>query len=120
MLIYGHSLQIRSAAPYGQNYSPASEYVTLAVLSIHRDWRAYLDHQGEGSWQAHRVHPASSRRIGVLGLGMLGRAVLAALGGFGFSCAGWSRSAQQIDGADCYAGAEGLPMVGLVDRARGY
>jgi glyoxylate/hydroxypyruvate reductase A len=84
------------------------EYVTLAVLSIHRDWRTYLDQQREGKWQVHRVHPAASRRVGVLGLGVLGRAVLESLGGFGFTCAGWSRSPQQIEGVDCYAGADGL------------
>lgn len=84
------------------------EYVTLAVLSIHRDWRRYLEQQREGQWQVHRVHPAASRRVGVLGLGVLGRAVLASLGGFGFSCAGWSRSQQEIDGVDCYDGADGL------------
>lgn len=37
------------------------EYVTLAVLSIHRDWRTYLDQQREKSWKVHRVRPASSR-----------------------------------------------------------
>ncbi len=84
------------------------EYVTLAVLSIHRDWRTYLDQQREGSWQAHRVHPASSRRVGVLGLGVLGRAVLESLARFGFSCAGWSRSPQQIEGVECHAGPDGL------------
>jgi glyoxylate/hydroxypyruvate reductase len=84
------------------------EYVTLAVLSIHRDWRTYHEQQREGKWQLHRVHPAASRRVGVLGLGVLGRAVLESLDGFGFSCAGWSRSPQQIDGVECYAGADGL------------
>jgi glyoxylate/hydroxypyruvate reductase len=84
------------------------EYVTLAVLSIHRDWRTYLEQQREGKWQVHRVHPAASRRVGVLGLGVLGRAVLDSLSGLGFACAGWSRSPQQIDGVDCYAGADGL------------
>ncbi len=84
------------------------EYVTLAVLSIHRDWRTYLDQQRKGNWQVHRVHPASSRRVGVLGLGVLGRAVLESLGDFGFSCAGWSRSPQQIEGVECYAGPDGL------------
>ena len=84
------------------------EYVTLAVLSIHRDWRTYLDQQRAGNWQVHRVHPASSRRVGVLGLGVLGRAVLESLGRFGFSCAGWSRSPQQIEGVECYAGPDGL------------
>ena len=106
------------------------EYATLAVLSIHRDWRTYLDQQREGHWQVHRVHPASSRRVGVLGLGVLGRAVLESLGGFGFSCAGWSRSPQQIEGVDCYAGADGLQqflartdilicLLPLTDRTRG-
>ena len=84
------------------------EYVTLAVLSIHRDWRTYLDQQREGCWKTHRVHPASSRRVGVLGLGTLGRAVLERLRAFGFACAGWSRSPQKIYGVECYDGPEGL------------
>jgi glyoxylate/hydroxypyruvate reductase A len=84
------------------------EYVTLAVLSTHRDWRTYHEQQRGGNWQVHRVHPASSRRVGVLGLGVLGRAVLDSLCSFGFSCAGWSRSQQQIEGVECFAGAEGL------------
>lgn len=84
------------------------EYVTLAVLSIHRDWRTYLDQQRENTWKAHRVHPASSRRVGVMGLGTLGRAVLDRLRAFGFSCAGWSRSPQQIYGVQCHDGPDGL------------
>jgi phosphoglycerate dehydrogenase-like enzyme len=60
------------------------EYVTLAVLSLHRDWHTYRQQQQEGRWQTHRVYPASSRRVGVLGLGVLGRAVLERLGSFGF------------------------------------
>lgn len=106
------------------------EYVTLAVLSIHRDWRTYLNQQREGNWQVHRVYPASSRRVGVLGLGVLGRAVLESLSGFGFTCAGWSRSPQQIDGVECYAGQDGLQqflartdilicLVPLTDSTRG-
>lgn len=84
------------------------EYATLAVLSLHRDWHTYGQQQQAGRWQAHRVHPASSRRVGVLGLGTLGRAVLEKLRGFGFDCAGWSRSARRIDGIECHAGEQGL------------
>lgn len=84
------------------------EYATLAVLSLHRDWNIYHQQQQDGRWQAHRVYPASARRVGVLGLGMLGQAVLHKLQGFGFACAGWSRSAHDIDGIECYSGADGL------------
>lgn len=84
------------------------EYVTLAVLSVHRDWQTYRNQQRAAQWQAHRVYPPSSRRVGVLGLGMLGRAVLDKLRGFGFDCAGWSRSPRQIQGVECYVGDEGL------------
>jgi glyoxylate/hydroxypyruvate reductase A len=85
------------------------EYVSLAVLSIHRDWGAYLAQQRDARWQPHRVYPAASRRVGVLGLGMLGRAVLERLSGFGFSCAGWSRSPHRIEGVACHAGPAQLP-----------
>lgn len=68
----------------------------------------YLDQQRERNWKAHRVLPASSRRVGVMGLGVLGRTVLESRSGFAFSCAGWSRSPQQIGGITCYAGADGL------------
>lgn len=84
------------------------EYVTLALLSVHRDWHTYRNQQRASQWQTHRVYPAESRRVGVLGLGMLGRAVLEKLRGFGFACAGWSRSARQIKGVECYDGPEGL------------
>jgi glyoxylate/hydroxypyruvate reductase A len=85
------------------------EYVTLAVLAIHRHWQRYGEQQRAGVWQAQRVMPPSSRRIGVLGLGVLAQAVLAGLRPFGFPCAGWSRSAHTIDGVACFAGAEQLP-----------
>jgi glyoxylate/hydroxypyruvate reductase A len=85
------------------------EYATLAVLSIHREWLAYRDQQRAAAWHALRVRPASSRRIGVLGLGVLAQAVLAQLRTFGFPCAGWSASQHVIDGVECYAGADALP-----------
>ncbi|WP_374625610.1 2-hydroxyacid dehydrogenase [Pandoraea sp.] len=84
------------------------EYVTQAVLSIHRDIFAYARQQAVREWAALTVVPASDRRVGVLGLGMLGQAVLARLSAFGFDCAGWSRTPRQIDGVRCYAGYESL------------
>ena len=85
------------------------EYVTFAVLALHRDLPAYLEQQRRGVWQPIRVWPASRRRVGVLGLGELARAVLARLAGFGFALSGWSRTPRGIPGVDCHAGPEGLP-----------
>ena len=87
------------------------EYVTMAVLGLHRDLPAYLDQQRRRLWQPLRVHPASERQVGVLGLGMLGRAVLAQLSAFGFRLAGWSRSRHEVEGVACHAGPAALPAM---------
>ncbi|MDH6146504.1 MULTISPECIES: 2-hydroxyacid dehydrogenase [Paraburkholderia] len=84
------------------------EYVTEAVLAIHRDLFDYGLQQRARVWQPVPLRAAASRRVGVLGLGMLGRAVLERLRLFGFACAGWSRSKHELEGIDCYAGEAGL------------
>jgi len=85
------------------------EYATLAVLALHRDWPAYLAQQRERQWKALPVRRAASRRVGVMGMGVLGCAVLAKLRGFGFPCAGWGRTQRSVEGIECFAGAESLP-----------
>lgn len=87
------------------------EYVTHAVLSIHRQSHLYAHQQRAHRWQAHPVKPAAASRIGVLGLGVLGQAVLKKLHEFGFPCAGWSRSAHSMDGVSCYSGSDGLAQL---------
>ncbi len=87
------------------------EYATMAVLALHRDLPAYIRQQREGRWAAHRVHPASKRRVSVLGLGVLGCAVLDQLRTLGFQLSGWSRTRRQVEGVACYAGQEELPAM---------
>jgi len=84
------------------------EYVTQAVLTIHRDLFDYAQQQAAQVWRERPVRAAETRRIGVLGLGVLGRAVLERLALFGFPCAGWSRSPHELAGVTCYAGQQTL------------
>lgn len=107
------------------------EYVSWAVLSLHRDMPQYQRQQHEALWKPRQVQPAGKRRIGVLGLGSLGQAVLAQLRSFGFDCAGWSRSRHEVEGVQCFAGADELPaflartqilicLLPLTDATRGF
>lgn len=84
------------------------DYACMGVLAAHRDIPRYLAQQRAEIWQPQPVVRACDRRIGVLGLGELGRTVLDALSGFGFQLSGWSRSPRKIAGVSCHSGAEGL------------
>jgi glyoxylate/hydroxypyruvate reductase A len=85
------------------------EYVCHAVLDLHRDMPAYRRQQAQGQWRPLPLRLAAERRVGVLGLGSLGQAVLQRLLTFGFDCAGWSRTLHSVEGVACLAGPEELP-----------
>ncbi len=84
------------------------DYVVMATLALHRDLPFFLDRQRAADWAPRAPSSAQERRIGVLGLGTLGSAVTMALAPFGFPLAGWSRTAKDIAGVTCHAGAAGF------------
>lgn len=84
------------------------EYVSFAVLALYRDMPGYQRQQRRAEWRPMPVVAAPRRRVGVLGLGTLGQAVLAQLRGFGFDCAGWSRSRHAMENVQCFAGESEL------------
>ncbi|QQO32827.1 glyoxylate/hydroxypyruvate reductase A [Bradyrhizobium diazoefficiens] len=85
------------------------EYVTMAVLGLHRDLLQFIHQQKEQVWREIRITPAKRRRVGVMGLGQLGQAVLERLKAFEFPLLGWNRSPREIAGVACYAGTDTLP-----------
>ncbi len=62
----------------------------------------------KGVWDPIEQWAASAVRVGIMGLGVLGEDAALKLRMLGFQVAGWSRSAKEIDGIDCYSGWDGL------------
>ncbi|MCY1517582.1 Glyoxylate/hydroxypyruvate reductase A [compost metagenome] len=84
------------------------EYVSLAVLALHRDFFDYVAAKAARTWEPLEVPPASSRTIGVMGMGSLGSAVLQRLAAYGFRLRGWNRSPRLVDGVESFAGPDQL------------
>ena len=85
-----------------------AEYATLAVLSAYREQRAYAEQQREAQWRQRERLPKEAFCVGLLGLGVLAKAVADALRPFRFPLLGWSRTARTIAGIETFIGAPGL------------
>ena len=85
-----------------------AEYVVLAVLAAYRDARVYAEDQRERRWRPQPRRPKRDFGVGIMGLGILGRAIAAALSTFDFPLAGWSRTPRLVQGVACFAGQDGL------------
>lgn len=102
------------------------EYVTWAVLHLHRRMAAYARFQRQHRWLPLLQTPAAERTVGVLGAGVLGSACLEALRPFGFGLRAWARTPKDIAGVACHAGPEELTaflagcdiIVALLPRTR--
>jgi glyoxylate/hydroxypyruvate reductase A len=84
------------------------EYVVLHVLMHHRRQRLYDAQQRARVWTVHVQPAANEVAVGVMGLGVIGRACVQALAGLGFQVAGWSRTPHAIAGVQAFAGADAL------------
>ena len=93
-----------------------SEYVCLHVLMTHRQQRLLDADQAKAEWIERPQWPASAMRVGIMGLGELGRDAAEKLVHLGFQVNGWSNSAKQIDGVKAYAGRDQLDaFLGVTD-----
>ena len=85
-----------------------SEFVLLQALKYHRQLDVYARQQRQALWEFYLALPAAERRVGVMGLGVLGQDAARLLARHGFHVSGWSRSPKTIDGVACFAGKDGL------------
>lgn len=85
-----------------------TEYVVMSVLHHHRYMLDYGAQQRAGQWHLQGQIPPWRRRVGVMGLGVLGGDALAKLRVFDFDLAGWSRRPKQIPGVATFHGPEGF------------
>jgi glyoxylate/hydroxypyruvate reductase A len=85
-----------------------TEFVVLQVLHWHRQMQAYRAQHRDGVWRQLPQKLARERRVGILGLGVLGADAARVLTELRFDVAGWSRSARELPGVTCFHGAAGL------------
>lgn len=85
-----------------------SHYAIHWVLHFHRGLHHYAELQREGFWKPKPYPEAAQRRVGVMGLGMLGRDAAAKIAGLGFDVAGWNASDKDIPGIETFIGRDRL------------
>ncbi|MDP6475257.1 MAG: glyoxylate/hydroxypyruvate reductase A [Alphaproteobacteria bacterium] len=84
------------------------EYVLLQTLYCHRQAPAYLAQQRAADWRPLDQPFCQQRRVGIMGLGVLGAAAAEALQDIGFLVTGWSRRQKELPGVECFAGLSRL------------
>ena len=85
-----------------------SEFALLQVLHHHRRMPEFNAFQRQRQWKPLYAPLARERRVGIMGMGVLGRDAARHLRQVGFRVAGWSRTAHRVTGVRTYAGAKGL------------
>ncbi|GHE77218.1 2-hydroxyacid dehydrogenase [Thalassotalea profundi] len=85
-----------------------AEAVLTWTLYLHRDIPQYAAQQKRNEWLQHKVLPASTRNISILGLGNLGQVSAERLKTNGFNVSGWSLSPKVLPGITCYHGEAAL------------
>lgn len=84
------------------------EYVAWCALTYMRNMDQYARLQQAGRWVRLPPRGRGDFPVGIMGLGVLGRAVADYLLRMGFPVRGWSASPKTLAGVECFAGAAAL------------
>ncbi|MEM7168717.1 MAG: glyoxylate/hydroxypyruvate reductase A [Pseudomonadota bacterium] len=86
-----------------------TEFAVMSVLQHHRFMLAYREFRRQRQWRDILQVAPKDRRVGVMGLGILGGDAIDKLRPFGFDLAGWTASPKKMTGVRCYHGDAQLP-----------
>ncbi len=93
-----------------------TEFVLMSVIYHHRFMLDYAQQARDHLWREIDQVPAWDRRVGIMGLGVLGGDAAEKLVALGFQVAGWSGSPKDLPGVTSFHGAEGfLPFLNRSD-----
>ena len=88
-----------------------TEYVALHTLRLHRRQPELEAQQRSLDWHQIATPLAPERRVGLMGLGVLGSDAATALTALRFDVASWTRTPKEMPGVSGYHGADGLDDV---------
>ncbi len=88
-----------------------TEYVVGHVFRAHLGVIAQQADQAREIWGTWNPPLASDRRVGIIGLGALGRDSAEALAQLRFDVSGWSRTPKDISGVRCLSGEGGFQQI---------
>jgi glyoxylate/hydroxypyruvate reductase len=92
-----------------------AEYALYHVLHYHRHFGAYAYQQTLNHWQQLLQRPAYKVRVGVMGLGEMGMAIIKALQPLGYQLFGFSQSAKNVNGVQSFTNLpEFLPQIDIL------
>jgi glyoxylate/hydroxypyruvate reductase A len=107
------SAALPGGLPFVRMIDPAltegmSEYVLYHVLHYHRHMSEYASQQRERVWRELPQVRAADRRVGIMGLGVIGGDVASKLTTLGFAVRAWCRSDRSITHVKIYHGYDQL------------
>jgi glyoxylate/hydroxypyruvate reductase len=84
-------------------------FVIHWVLHFHREIHRYGELQREARWEPQPYCETAGRRVGIMGLGVLGGDAAGKLVGLGFDVAGWDAIERPMEGVTGFVGQDRLP-----------
>lgn len=86
-----------------------AEFVLALIMNHLRDLSAFKIKQTESIWRPADYQRIADVKVGIMGMGAIGKRVAIELQKTGFKVIGWARSGKEIPGIEVYAGQHEFP-----------